>query len=238
MQFCLIISMMSLSDIKLKFLFVTGMWINTSVHCRYVFVHMVPVHVYHGHYTHSAFQLCLIPFRLTKFEKVPFGLTFVHVTRAIININSACVMIRVAAQVNQMVLVWFLSWLFFSCHSESPSPGCLLHPQMIVWCTLPFKIIPFSGDSSRTGHFCTLQWHTPLSILLLRVNRLPLKIRAGCPLVVVMNSMVDCNKMSIAANSSRTFNLHTSCIITGVDWLMQMGPFHISFDKMGQTKWG
>ena len=37
--------------------------------------------------------------------------------------------------------------------------------------------------------------HTLLSILLLGVNRIPLKVRAGFPLVV-MNSMVDCNEHS------------------------------------------
>ena len=46
--------------------------------------------------------------------------------------------------------------------------------------------------------FAHLQQLTPLSILLMRVNRLPSKTRAGFPLAVVM---VDYNEMSIAANT-------------------------------------
>ena len=57
------------------------------------------------------------------------------------------------------------------------------HPQHdCVWCSLLFEIIPFSGDSSILAGlvlFVHHQQHTPLSILLLRVNRLPSKIRAG-----------------------------------------------------------
>ena len=57
------------------------------------------------------------------------------------------------------------------------------HPQHdCVWCSLLFEIIPFSGDSSILAGlvlFVHHQQRTPLSILLLRVNRLPSKIRAG-----------------------------------------------------------
>ena len=80
----------------------------------------------------------------------------------------------------------------------------------------------------------------------------PLKIRGGFPLVVVINSMVDCNQMSIAANPpfilepsnlsiSRNFNLNctlTSCLVAGVNWSMQMGPFHILVDQIGLDKVG
>ena len=67
--------------------------------------------------------------------------------------------------------------------------------SMIVWCSLLFDIIPFIP-------FCTSPVAYSIVILLLVVNRLPSKIRAGFPLVVVMNSMVvDCNEMiSIVAN--------------------------------------
>ena len=53
------------------------------------------------------------------------------------------------------------------------------HPQHdCVWCSLLFEIIPFSGDSSILAGlvlFVHHQQHTPLSILLLRVNHLPSK---------------------------------------------------------------
>ena len=55
--------------------------------------------------------------------------------------------------------------------------------------------------------FVHLQQRTPLSILLLRENHLPSKIEAGFSLVVVMNSMVDYNEMSIAANPSTMLDL-------------------------------
>ena len=85
----------------------------------------------------------LIPFRLTKGEPIPFGLTFVHlslITLAIINMNSG--------------IKKFLPGSFSYVALNRLHLGVHYIHSMIVWCSLLFEIIPFSGDSSRTGPFC------------------------------------------------------------------------------------
>ena len=82
-----------------------------------------------------------------------------------------------------------------------------------------------SGDSSTLIPLCLIPFHltkcekalfgltlVAYPILLLSVNRLPSKIKAGFPLVVhvVIDSMVDCNEMSIAANPPFLYYLDLS----------------------------
>ena len=83
-----------------------------------------------------------------------------------------------------------------------------------------------------------------------------MKIRAGFPLVVVMNSVVDCNEMSIAANTpflcnlgpaktcqlarTWTYKLYTNILFCSRCKLInasdQMGPFHILLEEMGLAR--
>ena len=80
--------------------------------------------------------------------------------------------------------------------------------SMIAWCSLLFEIIPFSGDSKRTGPFCASPVaYSIVHPLIEGENQLPLKIRASFPLAFSMNSMVDCNEISIAVNPPFLYNL-------------------------------
>ena len=84
------------------------------------------------------------------------------------------------------------------------------------------------------------------------MNWLPSKIRAGFPLAVFMNSMVDCNEMSVAANPAFLYNpgpvktcqltttLHYNILYGNwcklIKALDQMGPFHIGIRRSGKTQ--
>ena len=78
--------------------------------------------------------------------------------------------------------------------------------SIIVWCSLLFEIIPVSGVSRRTGPFCA----SPVAYSIVHppfegesasiINQSWFSF--GC----FMNSMVDCNEMSIAANSPFLYN--------------------------------
>ena len=76
---------------------------------------------------------------------------------------------------------------------------------MVVWCSLVFEVIPLSGDSSRTGPYCASPVAYPILHSPIECEPTAIEIQSrldGFPLVVhvVIDSMVDCNEMSIAAN--------------------------------------
>ena len=119
---------------------------------------------------------------------------------------------RVGAQANRMVIVDCWRWCdFFSGSFSHVTLNCLhlgvyyIH-SMIVLCSLMFKIIPFSGDSSRTGPFCASPVAYSIVHPPIEGESASIENQSWFPLVVVMTSMVDCNEMSIAANPPFLYN--------------------------------
>ena len=81
-----------------------------------------------------------------------------------------------------------------------------------MWCSLVFEVIPLSGDSSRTGPFRASPVAYPILHSPIECEPTAIKIKAGFPLVVhvVIDSMVDCNEMSIAATPPFLYYLDLS----------------------------